>query len=213
MDRDQPRLGRHLGPVADAADVARVAQRHGRQAVLAALVDADADGLRRHGLAEAVLAVDHGDHRRVDHDLDGDVGHHGAVLLLGGIARHAHDAVAVVAGEVGAHEVAADAAALLRRAAGRGKDVRDEGLERLRLDGDRHFTLRFPPHVIPGARPVQVRRGHEHDAVALDVRAPPLSGTSPALRAGRNYLLALSSPSSRRPRAAGRRRSRGSRSG
>ena len=140
VDRHQPLGRRHLRPVADPADMAGVAQGHGGEAVLLALVDADADRLRRHRLAEAVLAVDHGDHRRVDHDLDRDVGHDGAVLLLRGIARHAHHAVAVVAREVGAHQVAADAAALVLRAAGRGKDVRDEGLERLRLDGDGHAS-------------------------------------------------------------------------
>jgi hypothetical protein len=117
MDRDQSCVGRHLGPVADPANMARIAQGHRGEAVVAALVDADLDGLRRHGLAKAVLAVDHGDHRRVDQDADRDVGHHGAVLLLRGIARHAHDAVAVVAREIGAHQIAADAIALVRRTA------------------------------------------------------------------------------------------------
>ncbi len=82
MHRDQPFGRGHLGPVADPADMARVAQGHCRQAVLAALVDADAHGLRRHGLAKAILAIDYRDHRRIDHDLDGDVGDNGAVLLL-----------------------------------------------------------------------------------------------------------------------------------
>ena len=139
MDRDQTGLGRHLGPVADATDVAGVAQRHRREAVLQALLDADADGLRRHRLAEAILAIDDGDYRRVDHDLDRDVGHHRAVLLLDGVARHPDHAVAVMAGEVGADEIAADPATLLRRASSRGKDVRDEGFEGLRLDGDGHI--------------------------------------------------------------------------
>jgi hypothetical protein len=84
-------------------------------------------GLRRHRLAEPYLPSTDGDHRRVDHDLDRDVGHHRAVLLLDGVARHAYDAVAVMAGKIGADEIAADAAALLPGASGRGKDIRDEG--------------------------------------------------------------------------------------
>ncbi len=145
MDRHQPRLGRHLGPVADPADMPRVAQGHGGEAVVAALVDADLDSLRRHRLAEAVLAVDDGDHRCVDQDVDRDIGHHRAVLLLRGIARHAHDAVAVVPREIGAHQVAADAVALVFRTARRSKDIRDEGFQRLRLDGHGHVRPSCEP--------------------------------------------------------------------
>ncbi len=193
MDRDQPRLGRHLGPVADAADVACVAQGDGREAVLAALVDADADGLRRHGLAEAVLAVDHGDHRRVDDDVDGDVGQHRAVLLLGGVARHADDAVAVVARQVGAHRVAADAPALLRRAPRRGEDIRDESSQRFAL---MVTVILYSPLGLPPAWP-----------------APGVTGMKPRGAPAVRKITSWPSPSSRPPRAAGRRRSRGSRSG
>ncbi len=54
MHRHEPGLGRHLRPVADAADVSGIAQRDHGEAILLAFVDADGDGLRRHGLAEAV---------------------------------------------------------------------------------------------------------------------------------------------------------------
>ena len=134
MDRHEARFGRHLRPVTDAADMAGIAQRHRRKTVLEALVDADLHRLRSHGLAEAVLAVDHGDHRRIDQHVDLHVGNDGAGLLLRGIARHADHAVTVVARQVGTDEVATDAATLLFRASRRGKDVRDEGFEFLRLD-------------------------------------------------------------------------------
>ncbi len=45
---------------------------------------------------EATLAVDDGDHRCVDHDIDLHVGDDGAGLFLRGIARHADHAVAVM---------------------------------------------------------------------------------------------------------------------
>src|SRR5262249_7699465 len=128
----------HLRPVADPADVTRIAQADGAETVLLGLVDADADRLRRHGLAEAVLAVDHRDHWRVDHDLDLDVGQYGARLLLAGIARHAHHSMAAVTRQVGADQIAADAPALFLRAAGGKKDIGDEGLQGLRPDGHRH---------------------------------------------------------------------------
>ena len=131
------------------------------------------DGLRRHRLAEAVLAVDHGEHRRVDHDLDREVGHDGAVLLLRGIARHAHDAVAVVAREVGAHQVVADAAALLRRASGLGKDIRDEGFERLRLEGDCHYARLMLRTVTLLARAWRLERPSSCGARGRDVAAVP----------------------------------------
>ena len=74
VDRDQAGRRRHLGPVADAADVAGVAQRDDGEAHGLALVDADLDRLRRDRLAEAVLAVDHRQHRRLGDDLDRAVG-------------------------------------------------------------------------------------------------------------------------------------------
>ena len=81
MHRHQPGGRRHLRPVADAADMPGVAQGHHRQPLLPALVDADGDRLRRHGLAEAVQAVDHRQHRRFGDHLDLAVGDHHAVFF------------------------------------------------------------------------------------------------------------------------------------
>ena len=66
MDRNQARRRRALRPFADAADMAGVAQRDRRKPRRLRLLDADVDGLRRDGLAEAEAAVDHRDDRRID---------------------------------------------------------------------------------------------------------------------------------------------------
>src|SRR5690606_42004968 len=58
VDRNQPRFRRHLAPVADAADMAGVADGHDRDAVLLRLVDAELNRLPRDRLAEPELAVD-----------------------------------------------------------------------------------------------------------------------------------------------------------
>ncbi len=141
MDGDEAGGGGHLGPVADPADVAGVAQRHHRQAHGLALVDADLHGLRGDRLAEAVQAVDHRQHGSLGLDLDLLVGKDGAFLLVLQVARHPHHAVAVMAGEVGPDQVFADALALGRRAAGLGEDIAHEVRERARLDG--HHRMEF----------------------------------------------------------------------
>ena len=69
MDRHQPFGGRHFGPVADAADMPGVAQRHRGQARRLAFLDADPDRLRRDRLPVAELAVDHRQRGRVDQRL------------------------------------------------------------------------------------------------------------------------------------------------
>ena len=79
MDGDEAGGSRHLGPVADPADVAGVAQRHQRQAHGLAFVDADLHRLRRDRLAEAVQAVDHRQHRGLGLDVDLAVGDDRAV--------------------------------------------------------------------------------------------------------------------------------------
>ena len=114
MHGDEPGLGRHLGPVADPADVAGIPQRHHGEAHGLALVDADGDGLRRHRLAEAVQPVDHRQHRRLGDHLGLAVGVHDAVALPLHVARHTRNAVAVVARQIGGDQVFADALGLPR---------------------------------------------------------------------------------------------------
>ncbi len=101
VDRDDALGGGHLGPVADPPDMAGIAQRHGGEPHHLAFLDADGDRLRRDGLAEAELAVDDGEYRRVDHHFDKLVGDDTAVLLHLDIARDAHHPMAVVTGEIG----------------------------------------------------------------------------------------------------------------
>ena len=115
MDGHEARLGRHLGPVADAADMATVLQGHQGKAERLAFVDADLHRLRRHGLAEAVLAIDDRQHRRFADDVDGLIGDRRALAPVLRIARHTHHTVAVMAGEIGDDEIAADARRFFRR--------------------------------------------------------------------------------------------------
>ena len=70
MDRDQAGFGGAFGPVADAADMAGVAQRDHGEAGGAGLGDAEVDGLRGDGLAEAAVAVDDGVGRAFGDDGD-----------------------------------------------------------------------------------------------------------------------------------------------
>ena len=134
MHGDEPGLGRHLGPVADPADMAGILQcNHGEPHGLA-FVDADGDGLRRHGLAETVQPVHHRQHWRLADHLDLSVGDDDAVALPLHIARHARDAVAVVAGQIGGDQILADALAFLRRATSLGEDVGYQLGQRPRFD-------------------------------------------------------------------------------
>ena len=74
VERDHARPGRHLGPVADPAQMARVPKRHHGHALAPGLVDAELHRLFAHHLAEAELAVDHGDRIVLEHDLERLVG-------------------------------------------------------------------------------------------------------------------------------------------
>ena len=126
MNRNEPGFRRHLGPIADAADMARIAHRHGREPHRPALGDADRHRLRRNRLAEPELAVDDGENRRVEEHPDVAIRHDHAVLLELHVTRHADHAVAVVAGEIGGDEVTSDALGLGARAPGRHENVADE---------------------------------------------------------------------------------------
>ena len=74
MERDLAGAGGHLGPVADPAQMARVPQGHHGHALAACLFDADLDCVFAHHLAEAELAVDHGDRIVLEDDLERLVG-------------------------------------------------------------------------------------------------------------------------------------------
>jgi hypothetical protein len=133
MNRHQSFGGRHLGPVADAADMPGIAQRHRGEARRLALLDTDPDRLRRDGLPVTELAVDHRQRGCIDHDIDSLVGHDRAHLLPPDIDRHPDHAVAVMAGEVGGGEIRRDALGFLRRGFRMSEHVRNEVDEFLKL--------------------------------------------------------------------------------
>ena len=136
MHRHQPFGGGHLRPVADAADMAGVAQRDRGKARLLAFVDADPHCLRRHGLPVAELAVDHRERRRIDHDFGDLVGNDGAHLLPADVDGNADHAVAVMAGEIGGRQVRRDAPCFFRRGFRMGKNLGNEIDQLVDLDRD-----------------------------------------------------------------------------
>ena len=112
MRRDEAFGRRHLGEIADATDMGRVAQRDRGQTHRLAFLDADHDRLRSDRLAEAELPVDDGDDGRVRDDLDALVAHRLGFLEPAQIDGHADHAMAVVPGKIGADEIGGDACRL-----------------------------------------------------------------------------------------------------
>src|SRR5262245_1399684 len=111
------------------------------EAHLPAFADADLDGLRGHALAEAVMTIDYGQRRSVDHDLDFPIGEKVAFAQPFEVARDAHDAVAVMPGEVGRNQRLAKPLAFRARAAGLDEDVADEVSQGLRPQGNHSCPL------------------------------------------------------------------------
>jgi hypothetical protein len=97
--------GCHFGPISDPTDVTGIAQGDGCEPSRLAFVDADLDGLRRHGLAVAEAAIHH---RKCDRDLHGPVGNRTAGILAPDIDRNPDYAMAIVTCEVSACEVRRD---------------------------------------------------------------------------------------------------------
>ena len=99
----------HLGPIRHPADVARVAQRHGGEPHGLAFGNPHFDRLRRDGLTEPVLAIDHGEYGRVDQHVHRLIGENQPFAFHLDITRHPHDAMAVVTGQIRADQVSCDA--------------------------------------------------------------------------------------------------------
>ena len=97
-----------------------------RQPRLLALLDAGPHCERRHGLAIAELAIDHGERRRIDDNLGGLVGNDVARLLPADIDRNPDHAVAVMAGEIGCREIGRDPPGFLGRGFRVRKNLGDE---------------------------------------------------------------------------------------
>ncbi len=145
MDGDEAFRCRHLREITDAAEMAGLAQGDRGEPVLLGLFDADAHRLRPDRLAESVMAVEDGDGGRVDHGGDALAGLDPALLQPVHIARHAGDAVAVMAGEVRLGEVVADAPRLVGIAARLLENGGDERLQPISIDqshGDPPLSLR-----------------------------------------------------------------------
>jgi hypothetical protein len=124
--------------------VAGVAERDHRRAVLLRAFDAERGRLRRDRLAEAEAAVEHDEAAAIGDDLRPFAGRHVARLLPLHVARHPRDAVAVVAGEVGAEQVVGDAPGFGLVATVGAEDVGDEGLEAFGADQHRCLGVRHP---------------------------------------------------------------------
>ncbi len=155
VERHQPGGGRALAPVADATEMPDIAQPDHRDAALPGLADAEIHRLLADRLAEPEIAVDDGVHRGFGDDADRLPGAHEILLDPQHVARHADDAVAVVAGEIGRDQVAGGARRLGAGATGGGENVGDKAAQL--VDGDRDRGLLghvcyFPPMRAAGAR-------------------------------------------------------------
>ena len=129
VQRDKPGFGGHQRPIANPTEVARIAQRDNRHAVLCALVDAVLRGLDTDRLAEAVLAVDDGDYFVFEIDANRLIRLHLAVLEPGNVGGHTDHAVRVVSDKVCLGEIVTDAGGFVAVAAGGGENVCGEGLQ------------------------------------------------------------------------------------
>ena len=138
MDRDQTRRGGALRPLADAADMAGVAQRNCGKAGRLGFFNADVDGHRRRRLPEAEAPVDDADDRRIDEALDRLVGNELACANPIDVTRHANDAMAVVTGEIGVNKGGGDAARFFGAAADASENLGAEIRQRAGGDVNRH---------------------------------------------------------------------------
>ena len=136
-----------LGPVADAPDVMGVGEADDADAVLFGALDADIHRLLGDHLAVAGAAVDHDDGTIILHDLCMMVTDAGARRGVLDIGRHHADAVAVVAEQVGQHQMVCNQPGLLGRAAVGPADRHGEGVQPIGLH----------PHFAHAAAPLAIR--------------------------------------------------------
>jgi hypothetical protein len=134
VDRHLTRFGGHLGPVADPAQVSGAAQCNDRDAGPLGLVHAEPDGLRPDRLAEAEMAVGDGHDLVLGDDGQALAGPQSALFHPLQIARYADHAVAVVAGQVGSHEIVADAGCFRACATGGREGLLDQGSQGLGMN-------------------------------------------------------------------------------
>src|SRR5262249_39433029 len=126
---DHARTRALLGPVADAPDVVRVGEADDADAVLFRPLDAEIHRLLGDHLAVAGTAIDHNDGTIVADDLCmmvTDTTSRSGVLY---ISRHHADAVAVVAEQVGEHQMVGNQLGFVRRTAVGPANRHSEGVQ------------------------------------------------------------------------------------
>ena len=160
--------------MADAPDMMRVGEADDADAVLFSAVDADIHGLLGDDLTVARAAVDHNYSAIIARNLCmmvTDTGARRGVLDIG--RDHAH-AVAVVAEQVGQHQMVGDQAGLLVRAAVGPADRHGESVQTIGLYT--YFAHRALPlgHAASPAFPVSRRKVPRHRG--------PVNGQAPAVR-------------------------------
>ena len=164
VQRGEARGSRHLGPVAKAPEMGRVAQRRQRDAVPHGLVDRRLHRLLADDLPIPELSVEHGDGIGLADHLGFLVGHDRAVLHLPDVLRHPDHAVRVVPGQVGIDQTRRDLSGFFSRRARRCED----GCRELPQPVCRNLHLPPPciaPPVSAGARPLyRLERGRESAA-------------------------------------------------
>jgi hypothetical protein len=108
VQRNEPFCHRHLGPMPNAAEVMRVAERGKRQAVLLRALDGHARRLQADRLPIAGASIQREERAPVELHLQLAVRMQPALEQRLDIARHHADAVRIVAGQVGGDEVFRD---------------------------------------------------------------------------------------------------------
>ena len=129
VKRDLARDGRHLGPVADPTQVARISERHHGHALSPRLGDTELHRLFAHHLPKPELPVDHRHHIVLEHDLERLIGDDLAGLEPFDVNGDADHSVRVVTDEVGLDQVMSDVPVLPRPTTSRGEHVTDKTLE------------------------------------------------------------------------------------
>ena len=170
VDRDEPRRHRHLGVGADAAQVVDVAQRRRHRAELARPLDQPLHHLHADPLAVSETPVEQHHRAAVPHHGKTGIRTHGLVRDVVDVVRDHSDAVAVVAPEVGIHQVVGNLGGLGGLAAGPFEQGADHAAQ---LDigevvhGGGHSMVPESSHII-----MWVRGARERDSP--DVRIPSL---------------------------------------
>ena len=143
MDRDKAGRRGALRPFADPADMAGIAERDCGEARCLGFLNADVDRHRRHCLTEAKAAVDDADHGRINNAFDRLVGNEIASAHPIDVTRHADDAMAVVASQIGVDKRGRRPDPPLRIGSRRERKSRRRSL----LAGQREYESSFARHI------------------------------------------------------------------